>query len=95
MINTEIERFAVDVGNDVSLRDEIKAIGSTDLRPIVELANSKGYKFSADDVKSQLAEGEVSDIHLGNTVAFVEVLLAGTSTNYAFATPHKALVWYE
>jgi len=62
-MNPEIERFGKDLKSNESLRAAVKAAGA-DYPAIVKIANSKGYKFTADDVSAVVASGELSDAQL-------------------------------
>ncbi len=60
----EIKRFNKDAIEDKALLEAIKAIGN-DVEKIVALANSKGYKFTVEDLSSQAQKsGELSEEEL-------------------------------
>lgn len=62
----EIKRFNKDAIEDKTLLEEIKAIGN-DVEKIVALANSKGYKFTIEDLNNEAQKsGELSEEELGD-----------------------------
>ncbi len=79
----EIERFANDVKASEALQAELKAVGS-DVDKLVEVAKSKGYDFTADELKAhgETKKGELSEEDLEKAAAgagAVLVVLAGPS----------------
>jgi predicted ribosomally synthesized peptide with nif11-like leader len=91
-MHAEIERFAKDVAVNTGMRDELKKVG-TEHAAVVRFANSKGYKFSLDDVKALQTSGEISDADLQNVVGGF-VLLAGSKSSFIYATGGRILVWF-
>jgi len=76
-MKSEIERFAKDVAQSSTLRDQVKAVG-TDPRAMVEFANGKGYHFSLDDVNALAGSSdELTDSDLGTVAGGTAILFGG------------------
>ena len=61
----EIKRFNEDVVKDEALQAELKEVGS-DVGKLIEIANTKGYDFSEEDLKeaAKKGSGELTDDQL-------------------------------
>jgi predicted ribosomally synthesized peptide with nif11-like leader len=81
MSTPEIERFSKDVAGNESLRGELKAIG-TDKGAIVAFANSKGYKFSLQEMDALAQSYELSDQDLQNVAG--GIFAVGSGNRYLF-----------
>ena len=79
---SELERFGKDVGADETLRNAVKALGSTDPADVVKFANGKGYSFSLDDVNSVTNGGELLDSQLESVTGGLSFVVGGTKGGY-------------
>lgn len=57
MSQEDLKKFSEAAKNDPALLEELKKIGP-DEQAIVELAKSKGYNFTVEELKSQAASGK-------------------------------------
>ena len=68
---SEIERFARDIAGDEALRTLAIAIGA-DADAVVSFAQSRGYRFSSDDLGNYAAsQGALSDAQLDSVAGGV------------------------
>ena len=93
-MNSEIERFAKEVGKNPAFLQELKTVGS-DHKAVVSFANKKGYKFTLDDVQNEIGRtGEtMTESSLDNIVGGA-MFIYGGSGGYVMSTYHKAFVWW-
>ena len=92
IITPEIERFAKDIAFRAPLREELKALGSTDDKVVVDFANKKGYRFSLEDVKELQQSGEISQIqHAGMN----DIFIAMNDNSLVVATYMHLLIWHD
>jgi predicted ribosomally synthesized peptide with nif11-like leader len=65
MSKAEVERFSKDVKASKALQEEVKKAGTSE-QAVVDLAKSKGYDFTVEELKAAAAQkkGELSEEQL-------------------------------